>query len=117
MAHAAGPIVRQIESLFENPDNLLRPGQFARVRAVTESLKGALVVPQRAVQEVQGNHQVAVVGADDTVAIRGVWSDGGATTGSHPQLWSWAIAARDRRHSPMVVPTLWGVVLYGTDPT
>src|SRR5262249_20358991 len=57
----------QIESLFANPDNLLRPGQFARVRAVTESLKGALVVPQRAVQEVQGNHQVAVVGDDDTV--------------------------------------------------
>jgi membrane fusion protein (multidrug efflux system) len=62
----------QIESLFINPDNLLRPGQFARVRAVTESLKGALVVPQRAVQEVQGNHQVAVVRADDTVEIRGV---------------------------------------------
>jgi membrane fusion protein (multidrug efflux system) len=62
----------QIESLFDNPDNLLRPGQFARVRAVTESLKGALVVPQRAVQEIQGNHQVAVVGADDTVDIRGV---------------------------------------------
>jgi membrane fusion protein, multidrug efflux system len=62
----------QIESLFDNPDNLLRPGQFARVRAVTESLKGALVVPQRAVQEVQGNHQVAVVGDDDTVDIRGV---------------------------------------------
>jgi len=62
----------QIEALFANPDNLLRPGQFARVRAVTESLKGALVVPQRAVQEVQGNHQVAVVGHDDTVDIRGV---------------------------------------------
>src|SRR5262249_28427818 len=62
----------QVEALFANPDNLLRPGQFARVRAVTERLKGALVVPQRAVQEVQGNHQVAVVGDDDTVDIRGV---------------------------------------------
>jgi membrane fusion protein (multidrug efflux system) len=62
----------QIESLFDNPDNLLRPGQFARVRAVTENLKGALVVPQRAVQEVQGAHQVAVVRPDDTVEIRGV---------------------------------------------
>ena len=62
----------QIESLFPNPDNLLRPGRFARVRAVTESLKNALVVPQRAVQEIQGNHQVAVVGPDDTVDIRGV---------------------------------------------
>src|SRR5262245_18619189 len=62
----------QIESLFTNPENLLRPGQFARVRAVTENLKGALVVPQRAVQEVQGSYQVAVVGPDDTVHIRSV---------------------------------------------
>jgi membrane fusion protein (multidrug efflux system) len=62
----------QIEALFDNPDYLLRPGQFARVRAVTETLKGALVVPQRAVQEVQGSHQVAVVKPDDTVQIRGV---------------------------------------------
>jgi membrane fusion protein, multidrug efflux system len=62
----------QVESLFDNPDNLLRPGQFARIRAVTETLTGALVVPQRAVQEVQGNHQVAVVMPDDTVQIRGV---------------------------------------------
>jgi membrane fusion protein (multidrug efflux system) len=62
----------QIEALFDNPENLLRPGQFARIRAVTETLKGALVVPQRAVQEVQGSHQVAIVGPDDTVQIRGV---------------------------------------------
>ncbi len=62
----------QVESLFDNPDNLLRPGQFARIRAVTETLTGALVVPQRAVQEVQGSHQVAVVMPDDTVQIRGV---------------------------------------------
>jgi membrane fusion protein, multidrug efflux system len=61
-----------IEALFDNPDNLLRPGQFARVQAVTESLKGALVVPQRAVQEVQGSYQLAVVGPDDTVDIRSV---------------------------------------------
>ena len=46
------------------------PASYARVRAVTESLKNALVVPQRAVQEVQGNHQVAVVAPDDTVEIR-----------------------------------------------
>ena len=62
----------QIEALFDNPDNLLRPGEFARVRAVTENLKGALVVPQRAVEEVQGNYQIAVVGPDDTVEIRTV---------------------------------------------
>ena len=62
----------QIEALFDNPDNLLRPGEFARVRAVIENLKGALVVPQRAVEEVQGNYQIAVVGPDDTVEIRTV---------------------------------------------
>jgi membrane fusion protein (multidrug efflux system) len=62
----------QVEALFDNPHNLLRPGQFARVRAVTETLKDALVVPQRAVQEVQGNHQVGVVDRDDTVEIRPV---------------------------------------------
>jgi membrane fusion protein (multidrug efflux system) len=62
----------QIEALFDNPDNLLRPGQFARIQAVTQTLPNALVVPQRAVQEVQGSHQVAVVGPDDTVEIRAV---------------------------------------------
>ena len=62
----------QIEALFDNPDNLLRPGQFARVRAVTENLKGAVVVPQRAVEDVQGNYQIAVVGPEDTVEIRTV---------------------------------------------
>ena len=62
----------QIEALFDNPDNLLRPGQFARIQAVTQTLPKALVVPQRAVQEVQGSYQVAVVRPDDTVEIRAV---------------------------------------------
>jgi membrane fusion protein (multidrug efflux system) len=55
---------------FPNPGNLLRPGQYARVRAVTETKRGALLVPQRAVQELQGVQQVAVVGADDKVTLR-----------------------------------------------
>ena len=55
---------------FPNPGNLLRPGQYARVRAVTETKQGALLVPQRAVQELQGVQQVAVVGADDKVTLR-----------------------------------------------
>jgi membrane fusion protein (multidrug efflux system) len=55
---------------FQNPGNLLRPGQYARIRAVTETKKGALLVPQRAVQELQGVQQVAVVGPDDTVNLR-----------------------------------------------
>ncbi len=55
---------------FPNPGDLLRPGQYARVRAVTETKRGALLVPQRAVQELQGVQQVAVVGADDKVTLR-----------------------------------------------
>jgi membrane fusion protein (multidrug efflux system) len=57
---------------FPNPDNLLRPGQYGKVRATTETKKGALLVPQRAVQEVQGAYQVAAVGADNTVTMRTV---------------------------------------------
>jgi membrane fusion protein (multidrug efflux system) len=51
----------QVAAEFANPDNLLRPGQYARVRAKTETRKGALVVPQRAVTELQGSYQVATV--------------------------------------------------------
>lgn len=57
---------------FPNPGNLLRPGQYAKVRAVIERLDGALLVPQRAVQEMQGIHQVAVVEAENKIAIRTV---------------------------------------------
>lgn len=59
-------------SYFPNPGNILRPGQYAKVRAVVETLPGALVVPQRAVQELQGTYQVGVVGPDKKVAIRNV---------------------------------------------
>jgi membrane fusion protein (multidrug efflux system) len=59
----------RVAILFPNPDNLLRPGQFAKVRALIGTVKGAMLVPQRAVGELQGNYQVAVVGADDTVKI------------------------------------------------
>jgi len=62
----------RIAGAFPNPGNILRPGQYAKVRAVTEVLKGALLVPQRAVSQLQGSAQVAVVGADNKVAIRAV---------------------------------------------
>jgi RND family efflux transporter MFP subunit len=62
----------RIIGAFENPGNLLRPGQFGRIRAMTGYLKGALLVPQRAVSELQGRHQVAVVGPDNKVGIREV---------------------------------------------
>ncbi|HVO52000.1 MAG TPA: efflux RND transporter periplasmic adaptor subunit [Thermoanaerobaculia bacterium] len=58
--------------LFPNPGNVLRPGQYAKVRAVVKIRKGAILVPQRAVNEMQGAYQVAVVGADDKVQLRTV---------------------------------------------
>lgn len=61
-----------IEALFPNPGNLLRPGGFAKVRAIVEMMPGALVVPQRAVQDTQGMSQVAVVTADNTVEFRNI---------------------------------------------
>jgi len=57
---------------FPNPGNILRPGQFGRVRAVMAVHKNALLVPQRAVIEMQGNDQVAVVGEDNKVSIKSV---------------------------------------------
>jgi membrane fusion protein (multidrug efflux system) len=57
---------------FPNPDQILRPGQYARVRAQTEVARGALVVPQRAVQELQGMAQLTLVGANGEVEVRTV---------------------------------------------
>src|SRR5437867_4146856 len=62
-------------AVFPNPGNLLRPGQYAKVRVLVETRKGALLVPQRAVHDVQGIQQVAVVKADDTIEVRTVKSD------------------------------------------
>jgi RND family efflux transporter MFP subunit len=62
----------RIAGAFANPGNILRPGQYAKVRAVTQVLKGALLVPQRAVSQLQGSAQVALVGADNKVTIRSV---------------------------------------------
>jgi membrane fusion protein (multidrug efflux system) len=66
-----------LAGVFPNPDHLLRPGQYAKVRAALKVEKGAIVVPLRAVWEVQGKPQVAVVGPDDKVEIRPV------TLGAH----------------------------------
>ena len=62
----------RVTVLFPNPINLLRPGQFARVRAEMGIKKGALVIPQRAVTEVQGRYLVAVVGPENKVSIKPV---------------------------------------------
>lgn len=63
---------QRIATLFPNPDNSLRGGQFARVRMRVEIRPGALLVPQRAVTDLQGIHQVAVIGADNKAEIRPV---------------------------------------------
>jgi membrane fusion protein (multidrug efflux system) len=76
-----GPVERAVNAatgtlglqvLFPNPDNVLRPGQYGRVRLLLDTNVGALLVPQRAVQELQNLHSVAVVGPDNKVAFRNV---------------------------------------------
>jgi membrane fusion protein (multidrug efflux system) len=62
----------KVAALFPNPGNVVRPGQFARVIAETAIRKAALLVPQRAVMELQGGFQVAVVAPDNKVSIRPV---------------------------------------------
>jgi membrane fusion protein (multidrug efflux system) len=62
----------QIAGSFPNPQNLLRPGQFGRIKAETEVRHDALLIPQRAVNELQGSYQVAVVGSGNIVQIRSV---------------------------------------------
>jgi len=59
-----------LEAAFPNPGAIVRPGQFARVRAAVDLKNGAILVPQRAVTELQGIYNVAVVGSGDTVEIR-----------------------------------------------
>src|SRR6267143_1999803 len=62
----------RLAGLFPNPGNVLRPGQYGRVRAVTSQREGALLVPQRAVTELQGRYQVAVVDSENTINFRTV---------------------------------------------
>lgn len=62
----------RLAGLFPNPENVLRPGQYGRVRFVSYIRPNALLVPQKAVTELQGSYQVAVVSADDKVSTRGV---------------------------------------------
>ena len=62
----------QYQVTFPNPGNMLRPGQFGKVQFVADMKKGAIVIPQEAVNELQGGYQVAVVGDDSKVSIRPV---------------------------------------------
>lgn len=67
---STGAILVQVE--FENPQRLLRPGGFGNIRATVDTIRGALLVPQRAVTEIQGKYLIAVVGDDNKVTIRNV---------------------------------------------
>jgi RND family efflux transporter MFP subunit len=62
----------RLAGLFPNPDNILRPGQYGRIRFVSYIRPNALLVPQKAVTELQGIYQVAVVSADNKVNVRTV---------------------------------------------
>ncbi|MEO8602949.1 MAG: efflux RND transporter periplasmic adaptor subunit [bacterium] len=61
-----------LEALFSNPRNLLRPGGYAKIRAAIDTLPDAVVVSQRAVQDIQGSYQLTLLGPDDTVEQRDV---------------------------------------------
>jgi len=65
---ATGTIL--VEVAFPNPAGLIRPGQYGRVRVAIDERKGAILVPQRAVNELQGTYSVAVVKPDDTIDMR-----------------------------------------------
>jgi RND family efflux transporter MFP subunit len=62
----------RISAAFPNPTNQLRPGQYGRVSADTRIATGALLVPQRAVTDLQGTSQIRIVAADDTVQVKSV---------------------------------------------
>ena len=81
-------------ALFPNPGNILRPGQYAIVRAVTGEDKGALLVPQPAVSELQGGYEVVVLGGDNKVAMRPVQVGNGWERCGHYQ---WTGARRPCR--------------------
>lgn len=62
----------RIAGVFPNPNNVLRPGEYGRIRTALRIQQGALLVPQQAVFDLQGTRQLAVVGADNKVSIRPV---------------------------------------------
>jgi membrane fusion protein (multidrug efflux system) len=62
----------RIRAIFSNPGNVLRPGEYSRIRAATSVQKDALLVPQRAVQELQGEFELALVGPDNKITFRTV---------------------------------------------
>lgn len=62
----------RLAALIPNPDNILRPGQFVRARVTVRTVTGALLVPQRAINEQQTSYELAVIGTDNKAEIRSV---------------------------------------------
>lgn len=60
------------QAAFPNPDKLLRPGQFARIKVVLEEVEGGLLIPQRCVRELQGVHQVYAINANNEIELKNV---------------------------------------------
>jgi membrane fusion protein (multidrug efflux system) len=89
----------RVAGLFPNPTGLLRPGQYARIRAVVGVIKDSLQVPQRAVSELQDGHQIAIVGPDNVAHLRPVQV--GARIGSN-----WIITAGLKPDDRVVVEGL-----------
>src|SRR6185436_16211800 len=91
----------RVSATFPNPGNLLRPGQFGRVRAQTSVVDQALLIPQRAVSELQSGYQVRMVNADNSIEVRNVTM--GRRVGSR-----WIVASGLRAGDRVVVdaPTL-----------
>lgn len=85
----------QIVAVFPNPQNLLRPGQYGRVRAIVRTVKGALVVPTRAIAELQGGSQLATLDATNHAHLQIV------TTG--PQLGAFTVVTAGLKPGDRVV--------------
>jgi RND family efflux transporter MFP subunit len=62
----------EVTGLFPNPGNILRPGQYGKVRVAVETLHDALLVPQQAVSELQGSYQVATLDGNDAVSVQAI---------------------------------------------
>lgn len=60
------------QASFPNPERILRPGQFARIKVVLDEVEGGLLIPQRCVKELQGVHQVYVVNSNNEIELRNV---------------------------------------------
>jgi membrane fusion protein (multidrug efflux system) len=101
----------QIVGEFPNSKNLLRPGQYARIQTPTGNITGALLVPQAAVNQLQGTYQVTVIGTDNRAQLRTVEAGPRVgtlwviTTGLNPGERVVAVGAEKAKEGELVNPT------------